>query len=127
MKKAWLAKFSWQFVTNLNAQLCESGEAFHGPTSDGHDEGETLWDTTHAQELSIHEAIELCRRCHKIAPFCFFNGNTFAAIIKLALQSAPISDFREKYIFVSVAAHIVAGTSTPEEDIQFKKLLEKIT
>jgi hypothetical protein len=57
------------------------------------------------------EAVELCRRSHKIAPFCFFNGNTFATIIRLALR---------------IAAHMVAGTATPEEEFEFKKILQKM-
>ena len=126
MKKAWLASHSWETVVAINATLCGAKNAFHGPTSDGYDEAHALWESEYAHEMSLGEAIELCRRCHKIAPFCFFNGNTFAAIIKMAFQSIPSLSFTEKSVLQSIGAHIVAGTSTPEEDIQFKKLLEKI-
>jgi hypothetical protein len=86
-----------------------------------------LWESQHAHDLLFLEAVELCRRCHKIAPFCFFNGNTFASIIKLAAQPATGIGFTEKHLLSSVSAHIVAGTATPEEEKQFKELLQKIT
>jgi hypothetical protein len=77
VQKAWLAKYTWEAVTAINAGLCTSGRAFHGPTSDGHDDARALWESEHARTLSLEDAVHLCRRCHKIAPFCFFNGNTF--------------------------------------------------
>jgi hypothetical protein len=72
------------------------------------------------------EAVELCRRSHKIAPFCFFNGNTFATIIRLALREVPESTTIRKHLFLTIAAHMVAGTATPEEEFEFKKILQKM-
>jgi hypothetical protein len=126
VKRAWLAKFSWDWVTTLNAQLCESGHAFHGPTSDGHETARTLWESEHACEMSLPEAVELCRRSHKIAPFCFFNGNTFASIIKVALQASPETTAVQKHLLSAIGGHIVAGTATPEEEQQFQTLLQKL-
>ena len=77
--------------------------------------------------MSLSEAIELCRRCHKIAPFCFFNGNTFASIIKVALQSVPGTTPAEKHLLQTVSSHLVAGTATPEEERQFVGLLQKLS
>jgi hypothetical protein len=126
VKSAWLAKFSWSWVTALNSQLCESGHAFHGPTSDGHEEASQLWEANYSQEMSLTEAVELCRRCHKIAPFCFFYGNTFASVIKLALQAAPGATVVQKHLLSTIGGHIVAGTATPEEEQQFRALLQKL-
>ncbi len=126
MAKAWLAKVTWELVTALNAQLCAAKQALHKPTSDGHDEARDLWVANHTRETSWSEAVELCRRCHKIAPFCFFNGNTFAAVIKIAVQGASNLGFRDQHALQSISAHIVAGTATPEEEQQFRALLEKI-
>ena len=126
MQKAWLASVSWDLVTALNAQLCETKQALHKPTSDGHDVTRDLWNESHRREMSWDEAVELCRKCHKIAPFCFFNGNTFAAIIKIVVKQASNLDARDQYALQSISAHIVAGTATPEEEAQFKSLLGKI-
>jgi hypothetical protein len=80
----------------------------------------------YSREMSIAETVELCRRCHKIAPFCFFNGNTFATIIKLALRDVPESTAVRKHLFLTITAHMVAGTATPEEELEFKKILQKM-
>jgi hypothetical protein len=76
--------------------------------------------------MSLEEAVELCRRCHQIAPFCFFNGNTFASIIKMATQTNQGLNARDTYALRSICSHIVAGTATPEEEQQFRLLLSKI-
>jgi hypothetical protein len=76
--------------------------------------------------MSLQEAVELCRRCHRTAPFCFFNGNTFAAIIKMATQTIQGLDARDTYALRSICSHIVAGTATPEEEAQFRDLLSKL-
>ena len=76
--------------------------------------------------MSLPEAVELCRRCHKIAPFCFFNGNTFASVIKVALQTTPGMTTIQKHLLSTIGGHIVAGTATPEEEAQFRDLLSKL-
>jgi hypothetical protein len=124
--KAWLARHSWEAVTAINEQLCAGGSAFHGPTSDGHEDARTLWEANHQREMSLQEAVELCRRCHRIAPFCFFNGNTFAAIIKMVTQTIQGLDARDTYALRSICSHIVAGTATPEEGAQFQEMLSKL-
>jgi hypothetical protein len=124
--KAWLAKFSWEAVTAINAQLCETKSALHKPTSDGHDEARALWESNHRKEMSWEDAVHLCRKCHKIAPFCFFNGNTFAAISKIALKGAEGLTVMDRHFLESISAHIVAGTETSEETQQFRTLLQKV-
>jgi hypothetical protein len=126
VQKAWLASHSWAAVTAINAQLCAGGSAFHGPTSDGHEDARTLWEANHQREMPLSEAVELCRKCHRIAPFCFFNGNTFAAIIKMAVRSTPKLEGRDQYALQSISAHIVAGTATPEEENEFRVLIRKL-
>ncbi|WP_176159155.1 hypothetical protein [Prosthecobacter debontii] len=36
--------------------------------------------------MNLEDAINLCRRCHRLASFCFYNGNTFAAIARSLIQ-----------------------------------------
>lgn len=82
MKRAWLRDYSWEFVNAQNAMLCAARCALHKPTSDGHDSTRDFWQENHLRETTLDEAVQLCRRCHRGAPFCFYNGNTFAAIIR---------------------------------------------
>jgi hypothetical protein len=56
------------------------------------------------------ELLELLFRCHRFAPFLFFNGNTFAEVarrtVDLLFADLPLSRRREA---ASLAAHFVAG------------------
>jgi hypothetical protein len=106
--------------------LCAGGSAFHGPTSDGHADARAFWEANHQRELTLAEAVEICRKCHRLAPFCFFNGNTFAAIIKMSTQSIQGLSGPETYVLRSTCSHIVAGNATPEEEQQFQVLLKKM-
>lgn len=126
MGRTWLADFSWDAVTAINAQLCAAQKALHRPTSDGHESARELWENTFHKETTLADAVELCRQCHRLAPFCFFNGNTFAAIIGVALRQLPQLDRAERNVLQSIVGHIVAGTAHPEEERQFHQLLAKL-
>jgi hypothetical protein len=122
-RRAWLSQVPWDLVVFQNASLCETKQALHKPTSDGYDATRTLWEQMCQIPMTLVEDIELCRRCHKMAPFCFYNGNTFAAIArnlvnKLGLDSPRAAAAR------SMAGHIVAGVATDEEIASFRKLTE---
>jgi hypothetical protein len=98
----WLAEYSWEFVTAQNALLCEAKNALHKATSDGHSATKKLWESRHRDEMSLDEAVELCRRCHRLAPFCFYNGNTFAAIIRDVIHALRLPPARA-YVVRSLA------------------------
>jgi hypothetical protein len=118
-RSAWLAAYSWEFVTAQNAVLCQVKHALHKPTSDGHDRTKQLWEDRHRTTMSLDEAVELCRRCHRLAPFCFYNGNTFAAIIRDVIHCLHLPADRA-YVVRSLAGHIVAGVATAEEETAFR-------
>ena len=63
---AWLAPFTWEMVTAQNAVLCAAKNALHKPTSDGHARTKHLWESRHRQPMPLDEAVELCRRCHRL-------------------------------------------------------------
>ena len=82
MNRPWLQRYTWAVVVETNRQLCLPKHAIHQPTSDGYETARSLWEASFRNPMSLEEAVELCRRCHQIAPFCNFNGNTFVAIIR---------------------------------------------
>jgi len=82
LARSWLSDYDWDFVTSQNMLLCQAKNALHKPTSVGHDETKALWQSRHREPMDLDEAVDLCRHCHRLAPFCFYNGNTFAAIIR---------------------------------------------
>ncbi len=115
MKRAWLGDYSWEFVTAQNAMLCAAKSALHRPTSDGHETTRQLWESQRLKETTLYEAVDFCRRCHRSAPFCFYNGNTFAAIIRDVINQLGLPS-RQEAAVRSLAGHIVAGVSSAEEE-----------
>lgn len=116
MKKLWLKDWPWQTVIIINQGLCKEKNALHKPTSDGYAPTKELWESAVARELSLREVLDICRQCHKLAPFCFYNGNTFAAIgrtiIVDILQKMPPM---KAHGLRSVVGHYIAGTAGAEE------------
>ena len=72
----------------------------------------------------VAEVIEVCRKCHKLAPFCFYNGNTFTAIGRILIVNVMKELSPEKaHTFRSVVGHYIAGTiGKAELDEMFKTL-----
>lgn len=122
--KAWLAEVPWDLVIFQNASLCEQKNALHKPTSDGYEATKKLWESTHQQPMTLMEAVDICRRCHRLAPFCFYNGSTFAAIARSMVEQLGLSG-AEAATLRSLAGHIVAGVATPEQQEAFRKFCEQ--
>ena len=118
--------FDWEFVTATNAALCRPKQALHRPSSDGHTKTRILWEKRHRQEMFLDEAVDLCRHCHRLAPFCNFNGNTFAAIARNLVQNLKLPA-DELQVVRSLASHIVAGTGTDLEADEFLKFSRSLT
>jgi hypothetical protein len=124
MKRSWLKDWPWQTVVVINAGLCKEKKALHKPTSDGYDPAQKLWEQSRTREITLREVLQICRRCHKLAPFCFYNGNTFAAIGRTLIVELPGKMPPAKaHSFRSVVGHYIAGTvGDPELDEALKSL-----
>jgi len=125
VKDAWLQPFDWAVIVETNRQLCSPKSALHKPTSDGYEPTRRLWESLHRTNMTLAEATDLCRRCHKLAPFCNFNGNTFVAVIRKVIAVLRLSPEQSATIR-SLAGHTVAGTATIEEQRTFAELLDRI-
>jgi hypothetical protein len=79
-----------------------------------------LWTREHGEEMTLAEAVELCRRSHQLAPFCYYNGNTFAAVIRDVIHQLKISEM-ERVVLRSLAGHMVAGVASEEEEKEFRR------
>lgn len=129
LKREWLQRYSWNFVTGQNAVLCMQKQALHKPTSDGHNATQALWESKHNTAMTLAEAADLCRLCHRMAPFCFYNGNTFAAIVRdvvEVLATEQALDASQAFILRSLAGHIVAGVATGEEANAFQRFSDSL-
>jgi hypothetical protein len=109
--KTFLAGTPWSAVEDLNSFVCQKGGYQFGHTSDGYEPARELWSNSYAVEMTVMEAAELCRKCHRLAPFLFLNGNTFANVAKVALESALRAlPATEVAIYRTAIGHYVAGT-----------------
>lgn len=122
--KNWLQIVPWETVVSVNAALCQARNALHKPTTDGYAPAKELWEKSRSRELPLPEVFQIGFKCHGLAPFCNYNGNTFVAIIKTllddALKGMPAD---QAHILRSIAGHIVAGTATDIERKQLNSLL----
>lgn len=123
--RPWLESFTWDMVTAQNEVLCRAKNALHKPTSDGHEPTKTLWNAEHTQPMTLDAAVDLCRRCHRMAPFCFYNGNTFASIIALVIRHMNLPP-EQAVVVRSLAGHIVAGVASEEEVRAFREFCESL-
>lgn len=75
--------------------------------------------------MSLDEMVELRRRCHRLAPFTNYNGNTFSAIARAMIDALEIP--RDTAVLArSLAGHIVAGVASDEEVLAFRKSSESL-
>jgi hypothetical protein len=118
--RKWLEPFSWEFITAQNEALCHAKSAHHGPTSDGHEAARSLWESERMRDLDLFEAVELCRRCHRLGPFTNFNGNTFSAVARILIRRLGLLPEQE-HLIRSLAGHIVAGVAGEEEIRAFRE------
>lgn len=123
IRRAWLADFDWEQITEANSRLCAKTGSLHRPTSDGHDACRDFWTANYHLDYSFHEVLELLLKCHRMAPFCFNNGNTFAAVAReLVFEMNP--DAALAAIVRSAAGHYVAGVLRDDE---LDAILSKVT
>jgi hypothetical protein len=123
--RKWLEPFDWGFVTAMNQMMCENKRAHHGPTSDGHALVNGEWEIKRQDVMSLAEAIDFCRSCHRMAPFTNFNGNTFSAIARTIIANAGF-DPLDQTLARSLAGHIVAGVAEEGEVEAFRELCAKL-
>jgi hypothetical protein len=109
-RAAFLQNWDWQSVVRLNRGACERGGAQHGPNRESFASVEQDWNKRRALESTLGDALDFLRRCHRRAPFFFYNGNTFAEIGRtlsdFLFADLPRNRRREA---TSSVAHYIAG------------------
>jgi len=75
--------------------------------------------------MFLDEAVDLCRECHRLAPFCNFNGNTFAAIARSLVDTLKLKADQAHGIRTLVG-HVVAGTASEIETNELNAFSRKL-
>ena len=113
--KKWLEPIPWDVVEFINQSACTRAQAQFGHTSDGYAQAKQLWEQGMTREILLEEALDICLKCHRLAPFLNFNGNTFAGIAKAMVREIlPHLGPKLSQAFESVVGHYVAGTEGRE-------------
>lgn len=109
-RATFLANWNWESVVSINQRACARGGAQHGVNSETKATCKAEWEQTHRKELSLEETIHFLQKCHRVAPFLFFNGNTFSFIAR-ELIFALFADLptTRRRVAGSAVAHYVAG------------------
>jgi hypothetical protein len=111
--------WSWDIVIRLNRGACERGKAQHGFNPETQEAVAKEWESLRSTEISFSDLLDYLRKCHRSAPFLFFNGNTFADIGRrigdALLAELPTSRRREG---ASAIAHFIAGVLDREAMVQ---------
>src|SRR5215510_340315 len=78
----FIKNWSWESIASFNRGACERGHAKHGHNSETYQKVHSEWEAQRQKALSLLETFDFLFRCHRAAPFLFFNGNTFAEIAR---------------------------------------------
>ena len=117
-QKLWLDSFPWEQVRTINQSLCHNqNTAFE--INGSYNAARDLWQQAATKPSSLHDVLDLCRRCFEMAPFTFNNGNTFATIGKTLvddwIKTLPAV---EGQILRNTVGHYVAGLIGKKELIK---------
>jgi hypothetical protein len=127
IQKPWLASVPWQSVLTINHALCQAQKTEHKPNAAGYVAAQRAWEAALPRQMTLPEALEICKKCHDLSPFVFNNGNTFAAISKTLIEDglksvAPL----EAQIIRATVAHYVAGLVGKRELVKILDHFEPI-
>ena len=125
MQYQWLSAVPWESVLTLNHALCQAKQLNSEHNGKTFDAARQLWERAVPSEMTLQEALDLCRQCSGLSPFVFNNGNTFAAICRTLLEETlktmpPV----EAQIIRTTAAHYVNGLVGKKELTQVLKHFE---
>ena len=118
-RAAFLKNRSWELVISLNQGACARGSAQHGFNRETQTACASEWAARQEEVLSLNETIDSLRRCHRRAPFLFFNGNTFADVGRQigAALFADLPTTRRREV-MSAVAHYIAGVLDRESMVE---------
>jgi hypothetical protein len=126
-KKRWLEKFTWDIVVEMNRQACEAANAVHKLSPEGSEKARAIWEETIPKEQNFREVVEICRLCHRLAPFNYYNGSVFTGIARtLSDEIGKKISPTKAFMFRSAIGHYVAGVIGAQalDDI-FRRVVEK--
>lgn len=115
----WLAPFAWEdaVVNHQQLRLSRGVNASYAKSQE-------TWEAARTRELSLKEAIDVCRLCYALAPFSPRDNHVFIKIARTMLQPvvAPMSPALGGAVH-GVVADYISGIGTLLDLEQILKLI----
>lgn len=123
-RAVFIANWDWQSVVRINCGTCARVGAQHGLNSETSGACAQEWEVCRHEVLTLAETLDLLKRFHRLAPFLFFNGNTFAAIGRELSRAlfAELPTARNREV-ASAVAHYIAGVLDREAMVEIVESL----
>lgn len=123
LKRTWLQALTWTSLLDYLSRFwqCDAQRC----RGKGYDEAMKLWTAATNRRLTLHEALEVCRKCQALQPFGSRNGDSFAVVARLLVQ--PFTKAMPPTLAATVIAVVndyVAGRSDDDELGQIMQLVE---
>lgn len=75
--------------------------------------------------MSLDAMVDLCCKCHRLAPFINYNGSTLSAIARSVIGVMELPKNTDS-LARSLVGHIVAGVASEEEVLPFRKFCVRL-
>ena len=132
VQRQWLEAVPWESVVQINKTLCQAQQAQYTANAKGLSAAQQNWDAAVKKSMTLGDVLQICRKCHDLAPFVFNNGNTFGCVAKTLIEEwlknlPPL----EAQIVRATVSHYVVGLVGKRElaDVlkHFEPVLKKAT
>jgi hypothetical protein len=117
-QEKWLAATSWEAVVAINQELCKGDKNSPHRPGKGADSVKKQWEINMARGMTFREMVDFFRQCHDQAPFAFFNGNTFAQVLREVMKrlAGSLPTHEAKMLESSVTHYVAGSIKTAELD-----------
>jgi hypothetical protein len=114
----------------INKALCQAQQAQYTANPKALSATQQTWEAATKKTMTLAEVLQVCRKCHDLAPFVFNNGNTFGSVAKTLIEEwlknlPPL----EAQIVRATVSHYVVGLVGKRELVDvlkhFDPVLEK--
>ena len=117
-----LSQISWGAITRINAQQCSNKKATHGYSSENKQAAIEFFELNKSLPvLNLAQAADVLKDLHRLSPFLFFNGNTFATVGRQLLGFYYPDKVTDPSI-KSILGHHIAGTCILDQEDLLKIL-----
>jgi hypothetical protein len=115
----WFQPGSWESLLTENQTFCQGQKLDSKTCPKNFQKTRQLWESQYGRVMSLPKALDVCRKCHEMAPFIFNNGNTFSCFAKnLVTDWTKTITAVEAQMLRTTIGHYVTGQVSRKELLQ---------